>query len=135
MIILISIMMEYIIYSMKKKRLFIIVQIIPIIWYLLDKLDNLPELIKFLLLVLCPLINLIDIIQKDRLKFVKKKRRAKKKLPHNASVNATDNSSSNTIANFEEGKEALKKDDSVPQDDEKQSIINNTVNYNYNKKV
>lgn len=134
MIILISIMMEYIIYSMKKKRLFIIVQIIPIICYLLDKLDNLPQLIKFLWCSL-PQINLIDIIQKDRLKFVKKKRRAKKKLPHNATVNATDNSSANTIANFEEGKEALKKDDSVPQDDEKQSIINNTVNYNYNKKV
>ena len=115
--------------------LFIIIQIISIICYLLDKLDYLPELIKFLLLVLCPLINLIDIIQKDRLKYLKKKRRAKKKLPHNATAKATDNSSANTIANLEEGKEALKKDDSVPQDDEKQSIINNIVNYNYNKKV
>ena len=115
--------------------LFIIVQIISIICYLLDKLGILPELIKFLLLVLCPLINIIGIIKKDRLKFLRKKRRTKKKLPDNATVNATDNSPANTIANLEEGKEELKKDDSVPQDDEKKSILNNKINYNYNKKV
>ena len=89
-------------------------------------MGNLPELIKFVLLFLCPLINLIDIIKKDRLKFLRKKRRTKKKLPHNAA---------NIIANLEEGKEDLKRDDSVSQDDEKKSIINNIVNYNYNKKV
>ena len=50
-------------------------------------------------------------------------------------MNATDNSPTNIIANLEEGKEDLKKDDSIPQDDEKKSIINNIVNYNYNKKV
>lgn len=93
------------------------------------------ELIKLLLLVLCPLINIIGIIKKDRLKFLRKKRRTKKKLPDNATVNTTDNSPANAIVNLEEGKEDLKKDDSVPQDDEKKSILSNIVNYNYNKKV
>ena len=101
----------------------------------MDKFSILPELIKFLLLVLCPLINIIGIIKKDRLKYLRKKRRRKKKLPDNATVNATHNSTANTITILEGEKEDLKKDDSIPKDDEKRSIINNTINYNYNKKI